>query len=61
MISERREKALVERDPGLLPAVCRSCGRVLGLAAIGEALRCVDCGLWVEPDDDLGADVRMLG
>jgi hypothetical protein len=50
---EWRAAASVEREPPLLPATCPRCRVVLGLVEVGHALRCVDCGIWVEPDDDL--------
>jgi hypothetical protein len=50
-----QREAAIERFGELLPCVCDSCGALLGLAEPGQALRCLDCAVWVEPVEDLTA------
>jgi hypothetical protein len=62
MLTRRRQEASVERDGDLLPCICRSCGSVVGLAAIDEEVFCPACGTFAALGDlVVWSDSEMLG
>ena len=53
LVARRKQEASIEREPEQLPAICRSCGVVLGLISTDELTFCRECGVWVAADDEI--------